>query len=409
MELGPILSAMRRNKVGAVLIALQMTVTLAILCNAIFIVQQRLAAMSRPSGVDEAVLFTIDNGWIGDPKDTAARLRMDLDALRALPGVVDAYASESFPFSHSSWSDGFTLHPEHMEAATAGAVYFGDEHTLHTLGTHLVAGRDLTAGDVVDYHGLVDQPVTSGVIVSRAMAQKLASDGQVLGKIVTMIPTGQTAPIVGVIDRLQAPWVGTTGLSGMFGESTMILPYRYVSPRGSYYVVRTQPGQVSAVMKAAETKLYAISGARVINKIQSLADARHEAYRGDRGLAVMLTVVCVVLVAVTAFGIIGLTSYWVAQRRRQIGVRRALGATRLAIVRYFQSENLLIAAAGSALGVALAIAANLWMVGSLEMSRLPIAYVVTGAVVTLLLGQLAVLYPALRAASIPPAIATRAA
>jgi putative ABC transport system permease protein len=406
MELGPILSAMRRNKVGAVLIALQMTVTLAILCNALFIVQQRLAVMARPSGVDEADLFTIDNEWVGDPKDIGARMRMDLDALRALPGVVDAYASESFPFSHSSWSYGFTLHPEHMDSATAGAVYFGDEHTLHTLGTHLVAGRDLTASDVVDYHGLIDQPVTSGVIITRAMAQKLSSDGQVLGKIVTMIPTGQTAPIVGVIDRLQAPWVGTTGMNGLFGESTMILPYRHLAPEG-FYVVRAQPGRLGAVMKAAETKLYAITGARVINRIQSLADARHEAYRGDRGLAVMLSVVCVVLVAVTAFGIIGLTSYWVAQRRRQIGIRRALGATRVAIVRYFQTENLLIAAAGSAVGIALAVGANLWMVGSLEMSRLPIIYVVTAVLVTLLLGQLAVLYPALRAAAIPPAIAIR--
>ena len=72
-------------------------------------------------------------------------------------------------------------------------------------------------------------------------------------------------------------------------------------------------------------------------------------------LAVILGVVCAALVAVTSFGIVGLTSYWVAQRRRQIGIRRALGATRNAIIRYFQTENLMIAGAGAAVGIALAV------------------------------------------------------
>jgi len=113
------------------------------------------------------------------------------------------------------------------------------------------------------------------------------------------------------------------------------------------------------------------------------------------------------LLAVTAFGIVGLTSYWVTQRRRQIGIRRALGATRSAIARYFQTENLLIASTGAALGVALAVALNLWMVNTFEMARLHIGYALFGALVVLLLGQLAVLWPARRAASIPPALATR--
>jgi putative ABC transport system permease protein len=112
---------------------------------------------------------------------------------------------------------------------------------------------------------------------------------------------------------------------------------------------------------------------------------------------------------ITAFGIVGLTSYWVAQRRRQIGIRRALGATRHAIVRYFQTENLLIAGAGAAIGVALALSLNLWMVNSFAMQRLHTSYALVGAIVVLILGQAAVLWPALKAASIPPALATRAA
>jgi putative ABC transport system permease protein len=170
-----------------------------------------------------------------------------------------------------------------------------------------------------------------------------------------------------------------------------------------------QAGRIAAVMKDAESKLIQADRARVLAKTQTLAEARAAAYQDDRGLVVILSVVCAALVAVTAFGIVGLTSYWVSQRRRQIGIRRALGATRNAIVQYFQTENFLIAAAGSLAGVGMAVALNLWMVSTFEMERLHTGYAIIGAILVLLLGQLAVLWPALKAASIPPALATRAA
>jgi putative ABC transport system permease protein len=134
---------------------------------------------------------------------------------------------------------------------------------------------------------------------------------------------------------------------------------------------------------------------------------RTQAYRGARGLVVLLCAVCAALVVVTAFGIVGLTSYWVAQRRQQIGIRRALGATRSAILRHFQTENLLIAAGGALCGMVFAIVLNLWMVRSFEMVRMDFSRAVGGAAVMLLLGQIAVFWPAMRAASIPPALATR--
>ena len=110
-----------------------------------------------------------------------------------------------------------------------------------------------------------------------------------------------------------------------------------------------------------------------------MQQVRADAYRGDHGLIVLLTCICVALLIVTAFGIIGLTSYWVAQRRQQIGIRRALGATRQAIVRYFQTENFMIAAAGAVVGIAFAIALNLWMVRSFEMVRMDNSRAIAGA------------------------------
>lgn len=110
---------------------------------------------------------------------------------------------------------------------------------------------------------------------------------------------------------------------------------------------------------------------------------------------------------VTSLGIAGLASFWVAQRRRMIGVRRALGATRQDILQYFMTENLLISCGGVGLGVVLAIAMNLWLVTRFEMHRLSMDYVLSGVLLLLLLGQGAVLAPAIRASKVSPVEATR--
>jgi putative ABC transport system permease protein len=118
-------------------------------------------------------------------------------------------------------------------------------------------------------------------------------------------------------------------------------------------------------------------------------------------------IISVVLLAITAAGIVGLTSFWVGQRRKQIGVRRALGATRGDILSYFLTENLLIGIGGVLAGVVLAFGINLWMVSQFETARLSLAYVASGVALLLLLGQGAVLAPAVRASHVPPVEATR--
>ena len=406
MELAVILKSLRRNKIGAVVIAVQIAVTLAILCNALFIIQQRLAASHRPSGVDEANIFRIKNQWVGDPKDLPARLRTDLDALRGLGGVVDAYATNSVPLSNGGDGEGLGRDPDRVEQTQLTAMYYGDEHALSTLGVKLIAGRNFQSDELVERDSYNQHLPPSAVIITRALAEKLFPHESPIGKPVYISFDKHAVPVVGVIDLLQVPWSSASGWGSRFFYNSILVPYRWSVPY-SNYVLRTKPGQLAAVMKTAPKALIDLNRNRVIVSVEPLSVSRVESYKDDHGLAVILGTVCVALLLVTGFGIVGLTSYRVAQRRRQIGIRRALGASRQAIVRYFQTENLLIAASGTALGLALAIAANLWMVSSFEMQRLNPLYAFVGALAVLGLGQLAVLWPALRAASIPPALATR--
>jgi putative ABC transport system permease protein len=409
MQFGPIISAMRRNKVGAILIAVQMAITLAIMCNALFIIEQRVAMSQRPTGTDETNVLLIRNQWVGNPPDVSARLQGDLAALRSLPGVQDAFATNSVPMSGGGSTEGINLHPDQKDPTALAALYFGDEHAIAGFGLKLVAGRNFNSGDVADKVGYTDLKGPTAIIVTRILADKLFPDGNAVGQsIYGIAPTGPT-PIIGIVDRLQVPWVSAGGWGSKFNDSSIIEPFNFLSVYPFYYIVHTQPGQMNAVLQSAPKKLFDLSRARVIDKTQTMTAEREEAYKDDKGLVVILSVVCAALLAVTAFGIVGLTSYWVAQRRRQIGIRRALGATRNAIIQYFQTENLLIAGAGAAIGVALAVSLNLWMVNAFAMQRLNTSYAVIGAIVVLILGQAAVLWPALKAASIPPALATRAA
>jgi putative ABC transport system permease protein len=406
MEIRPIISAMRRNKVGAIVIGVQMAITLAILCNALFIIQQRLAFSHRPSGVDEANVFALNNQWVGTPPDLGARAKADMAVLRGLPGVIDATSSNSYVFGDSGSNEGINLTADQKEPTAATAEYYGDDHFVQAFGLKIISGRNFNSDELQDKETYNDGVVASQILITRTLAEKLFPGKDAVGQVIYLPPDTVPKQIVGVIDRLQVPWVTTWAT--VFNDNSIVMPFRYGSAYSSY-IVRVKPGQVHAVMKAAEKALMDASRARVLDTITALDDARLEAYKDDHGLAVILAIVCTALVAVTAFGIVGLTSYWVAQRRRQIGIRRALGATKNAIVHYFQTENFLIAAGGAVLGVGLAVGLNLWMVTAFQMQRLNIGYALMGAVVVMLLGQASVLWPALKAASIPPALATRAA
>lgn len=403
MEFRPILSAMRRNKFGALLIATQMAVTLGFLANALTLIEQRLSWSTRATGLNEPDLFMMQSETQDQASDLAARQDNDVAALRALPGVVDAYATNMYPMQGGGWGTSVSLTADQKQPSAQSYLYMGDAHALHTLGLKLIAGRNFTPDEVVQRRP-DNGPSISGVIVTKALAEKVFATQNALGKAI-FIGGDKPVPIIGIVERLQGSMPAATGVFSTFAEFSVLTPYRLLDDR-NIYAVRTQPRERDVVMKAAEAVLFHLDQDRIL-KTKSMVQVRTDAYRGDHGLIILLSSICAALLIVNAFGIVGLTSYWVAQRRQQVGIRRALGATRHAIVSYFQTENLLIASAGSIAGIVFSLAMNLWMVNSFEMARVNSSRAIIGAVMILLLGQLAVLWPALRAASVPPALAIR--
>ncbi|HKR75871.1 MAG TPA: FtsX-like permease family protein [Rhodanobacter sp.] len=408
LQIKPILVALRRHKAGTLLIALQIALTLAIVCNALFIIHQRLASLSERSGVDEANVFVIQNQWAADwtTQQIDVQVRADMLALRQLPSVRDAAPSTGYPLQGGGWDNFVTMTPDQVEPTTDSAVYMGDDHLLDTLGLRLVAGRNFHPDEVM-VMGTQQAVIPPVVIVSKALAHRLFPDGSALGKsFYAMSATPST--IIGIVDRLHRQ--GVSQYDKAHAGQSLIWPARPDDARGIFYIVRAKPGQLAAAMREAPKALYAQSRMRILDPkdgIQDYAQIRHRVFDSDRGMAILMGIISAVLLAITAAGIVGLTSFWVGQRRKQIGVRRALGATRHDILNYFLTENLMIGLGGVIVGAVLAIGVNLWMVTRFEMDRISMAYLGIGVIVLLLLGQGAVLAPALRASRVSPVEATR--
>jgi putative ABC transport system permease protein len=402
MRLHPIASALGRNKTGLILIALQIALTLAIVVNSLFIILQRLDKMGRPSGLDEANMFSFRNApFVAAREPDLAGLAADLAALRGMPGVVDATASNSVPLSNGGWSNGVTRKPPDPSGSGKSdaptAVFLVDEHGLNTLGVKLVAGRNFGPEELIAQ--VPNRQFEPGVvIVSQALADKLFPDGNALGQ--TIYAFGQKPQtIIGIVERLQSAWPTWKDT-----ENALLAPGLVTDER---YVVRTQPGQLDAVMRDVEARLRAVNDQRVVHDVQDFRQIRAAAYRRDRAMAIMLISVIVALLVITGLGIVGMASFWVTSRTKQIGTRRALGARRRDVTRYFQVENLMITGVGLAAGALLAYGFNFWLMQAYELPRLAWYYVPLGALALIALGQGAVLGPALRGAGVPPAVATR--
>jgi putative ABC transport system permease protein len=401
MDILPILRALRKSKLGAILIGLQVAFTLAIVCNSLSVIQQFVQRMQQPSGIDEANIFTIVAAWIADQPNLEAQIRGDLGALRSVPGVVDSFSAISFPLDGGGYSLPMSVKPDQRTPTAVPAIYYTDEHGQAAFGLKLIAGRWFHADEV----GLLryyENKTPAVIVVTRALATALFPAGNALGQIVYFKPT-ESSRIIGVIEKAQTPWASNGGNT----DQSMFLPALPLS-KTTMYVVRARPGQLNSAMRSVQDRLFAIDSRRVIQGVTPFTESRHVAFLVPRTMAIMLGVVSALMLAVTSFGVVGLTAYWVTQRRRQIGMRRALGARRADILSYFHTENLLIVGVGCILGIGLGLFINTGLAASFEMSRMSIAYICLGALIVVVLCQAAVLWPALRAAYIPPAVATRA-
>jgi len=399
MHLRPILSALRRSPTGAILVALQIALALAITVNSLYIIVQRLELIGRDAGLNTADTFMVSFSAKDRNFNGPVAMREDVQVLRSLPGVADATTINQIPLSGGGSST--LLYTEPNEKGTKSpANYFEiDEHGLDTLGLKLAEGRDFDAAAVTQRQRN-SSDFAPEVIVSRAVAEELFPHESALGRNI-YDNLGKPAKVVGIYDVMLGSWPSWDKV-----DHTVLIPV-VADPDQASYFVRARPGQRDAMMKLAEERLNAIDNGRIILHVRSIEYIAAQTYSDDRAMAVYLACVIVLLLGISALGIFGLAAFNVSSRTKQIGTRRAVGARRIDIVRYFLIENWLITTVGVVVGCVLALLLGFWLSSVFELPRLKLYYLVGGAAALWALSLLAALVPARRASLVSPAVATR--
>ena len=400
MGFRPMMSSLMRNKTGPLLVALQIAVTLAIVINSLFIVIQRVEKINRDSGIDvNNVIITYVRGF-GDDFDVAASITNDIELIRSIPGVVTAAVSNQVPLSGSGSGNGLRIVPDETVEAVSTTRYRWGVEGLDALGVELSRGRNFFAEDVNFVFPASDPPAPASILITQALADDLFGDEDALGKTVYW-GSMEPSTIVGIIGVMHGSWVGWDKLG-----NSVIQPGTQADTTNKY-VIRVEPGMRDKLMPIIEQELGESNRRRVVKSVRSLEELAARSYRRDRGMAIILSVVITLLVGLTALVIVGLSSFHVTQRTKQIGTRRALGAKRIDIIRQFMLENWLVTTAGALLGVLLTVVLAYWLEVSFELPRLDWRFLPAGIATLWVLSSLAVIEPARRAASVPPAVATR--
>lgn len=393
--------ALARNRVISTILLLQVVVAVAVVTNLAFLLSERLTTLTYDTGLEEAGLGVIETELLGaSANNPAAAIRADVETLRQLPGVSGVVAAESLPLSQRNWTAGFTNKPINGHDITGvveaePTVYSVSAPAIALLGLKLTAGRDFSPSAFVpmaaadDYSGLYK---VGEVVISEALAKRLFPQGRAVGRAI-YADARHPLQVVGVVSTLSRPVLRTDGDNDM----SLILP---LVPDGTrvMYALRSEGDRIEAVVSAGDAALTKRDPVRMVTRSTTFSHLRADYFRHDQTMAMMFFCAGLALLLVTATGVYGLASFWVRGRYQQIGIRRALGARRVDILRYFLVENLILTVAGSLIGSLLAVGLNLAISRYYEVARIEAIYLVTGVVAVLLIGQIAVLVPAYRAA-----------
>lgn len=399
-EVALIARALKRNRVVAAILLVQVLVATACVTNLAFLLSERVATLRYETGLEERDLGLIRTEYLGAAAaNPASSIAADLDVIRQQPGVKDVVAVESLPLTQRNWSVGFTNKPLNGDD-TSGiveaepTVYTASSPAAELLGLNIIAGRDLSNGSFVsmessaDYAGLYK---SSEALISQALAVKLFPEGTAVGKFL-YADAQHPIQVVGVVKTLSRPVLKRGGDNDM----SLMLP---LIPDGSrvMFAIRAAEGRVDEVVSSSETALSKRDSQRTVTRSSSFSDLRADYFRQDQTMAIMFLSSGLALLIVTATGVYGLASFWVRRRYRQIGIRRALGARRGDIVRYFLIENLIVSVIGSIVGTVLAVGLNIAIASYFEVGRIEASYLATGVLTVVLMGQAAAFVPAWRA------------
>lgn len=384
------------RKVVTTLLLLQLAMALALLLNSILLAQQTHQQLNQPTGLD------LGNTLQVQLKPSTASLRAypalqdlldrQLQAVQAIPGVIAAaYANQPVVVQGGNRGDLYDIEQEERTNVPSVPVYFVSKDFFTVLNTKVLQG------ELPQYAIPFAGPTRPEVILTQSLAEQLFTGQPAAGREVNR---GRIAAVIN-------DFYGHRSSDNVMYSSIQVTP-PYSVDWGYSILLRTEPAQTAAVRQQLANILRAVEPNIEIFHISNLAEQYQRVYSNEYGLAMLLGILTALMLLVTMISSYSSTHFHALKRQQEIGVKRALGASKITILLELLTENWLCTAIGALFGMGLAVLLNQAL--SLVISIPPLNSwlpLITSAIL-LLCVTIATWYPATIATRVSPATATKA-
>jgi putative ABC transport system permease protein len=395
MSLHLMLKSLKRRKVVTGLLLVQLAMTLALLLNSVMLANQTHASLNEPTGLDLPHILQVKL------KPTAPELRKypalgdllerQLAAVRAIPGVVAvAYANQPPLLQGGNNGNVFKVGAQERSNLASIPMYFVSPDFFQVLGLTVQSGQlpvSLTA---------LDGPVASPVVLTQALAVKLFDQEQAVGQAVNR------GPVAAVVSN----FYGQRTAEHVFYNAVQVAQ-PYSVDWGYALLLRVEPAAVHQVRQQLDAVLRGVDSNIEIFNIQSFADLHHALYNTEFGLAVLLAILSGLMLLVTMISSYSNAHFHVLKSQQEIGIKRALGASRHTILLELFGESWLCTVLGACAGTAAAFALNKLLATVIVVPEIPLWLPLLMLGVLMLCVTLATWYPARTATQVSPATATK--
>ena len=351
-----------RHRARQVMMGGQVAMALMVLIAAGLMIRsvQRLRAVDAGFRPTETLTFRIGLPAAEYPTRAAAVAAHQaiLERLSAIPGVVGVSAATVLPLSGNNFGNTVTVEGRTVPEGTISPIV--NFHAVaggyaEVMGTRLLRGRAITTSDV-DRGELI-------VVVDQAMADAYFPGEDPVGRRISSGANRRLLTIVGVVENtptsaLSEPTPRLKIYMPMsIGGGPDIPPAQMVGPSASdlSYVVRSGIGTVAALARAREA-IDAVDAKLAMSRVMTLEDLVDRSMSQMSFTMLLLSVAAGVALLLGVVGVYGVTSYVVALRTREIGVRLALGAVPAGVAGMMAKQGGIVALAGVGVGLAGAMA-----------------------------------------------------
>lgn len=402
MQLNQVISTIKHNKGTSLLVVLQVALTLMIVSNAVFSTLTNLELWAQETGLDEQRLLLVRHQVFDPNVDVGQLIDNDIKALKNIDQIDDVLLTSEIPLD-SQWTNISNVYLDNSEDAKEQPIesFDSSEKLLGMIDAKVIEGRNFAASEVIrgEFGQVPSTP--AAVMVSEAFAKAVFVDKSAVGQTLWLSKGSSPVRIVGVYSDFLAG-------EALENYHTMIKPLTIWRTDGQLnYLLKANVEVTTPLLDQITDTLYQSRG-RYVSVVESLSRPKKRMYDGRGSHSFTLLGISVIAIIVTGLGITGLVTFTVNQRKRQIGIRRALGGSKKQIVNFFIMEISLLTAAGVVLGLLLTVIMNYVLAdqsgGENNMQWLPLIGLVA---LIWLINLLASWLPAKRAAQIEPAIVTR--